>query len=188
MLYLHKANKLFFEPSSNQTQKWINNVENISCDLNLQNVTYSTFDKAAFLNIPAHKKSNQEISCHTKCFLKICSGNLQILYDSRNKRCYATLNLITISWDMWHPFSSDLTIFNFPTSFLINFTTKSYLHSETLHTVPPNNYFIEGNIYLCVKKVIRVLDLLFHHINSWCRSTLCENDFQRRISHKTFCT
>jgi len=43
----------------------------------------------------------------------------------------ATLNLITFSWDMWHPLFPD-NFFYFPTSILMTFTTESYLRSDIL--------------------------------------------------------
>jgi len=43
---------------------------------------------------------------------------------------------------------------------------------QIVHTVPPNNWFLEGNFYLCVENVMRVLDPFFPHTRSWCRSFL----------------
>ena len=62
------------------------------------------------------------------------SGHLQTLYESGNEGCNATLNLITFSCDMRQPSFSHQLFLTSRRSFLITFTTKSYLHSET-HTV-----------------------------------------------------
>jgi len=104
-----------------------------------------------------------------------CSGKLQTLYESGNEGCYATLNLITFSWDAWPPIFPVQLFLTSRRPFLITFTTKSYLRSET-HTAykfyslyPQITAFLEGNFYLCVESVMRVLDPFFLHIKSWCR-------------------
>ena len=51
------------------------------------------------------------IATHTK--LHGWSGNLKTFYELGNHGCNANPNLITFSWDMWHPLFQ--TIFDFPT-------------------------------------------------------------------------
>jgi len=41
------------------------------------------------------------------------------------------INLITFSWDMWHLLFLGQIILTSRRPYLINFTTKSYLRSET---------------------------------------------------------
>jgi len=119
---------------------------------------------------------------------------IQTLYESGNKGSYATLNLITFSWNMWHPLFSDQLFLTSRRRFFITFTIKSYMRGETRITYkfyalyPQITAFSERIFYLCVENVMRVLDPFFLHIKSWCRKTLHEFDFRCRISHKTFCT
>ena len=42
--------------------------------------------------------------------------------------------------------------------------------------VPPSSSFLEGNCYLCVENVMRVLDQFVLHNTSWWKSTLHEVD------------
>jgi len=107
-----------------------------------------------------------------------CLGNHQTPHKSGNEGCSTTRNLMTFSWDTW------LTLFPvqlFLTSrcpFLITFTTKSHLRSET-HTAykfytlyHQTTVFSDENVYLCVENEMRVLDPFFLHIKSWCKSPL----------------
>jgi len=100
-----------------------------------------------------------------------CSGKLKKLYDSGNHGCKATPKLITFSWDMWHPLFLDQTIFDFPTSTLITFTTKSYLRSKTytaykFYTLYPQKEDFQRRIFVVRRKRHRSV------FPSWCRKTL----------------
>jgi len=53
-----------------------------------------------------------------------CSGILPTLYESGNKGCNATQNLITFSWDTSHPLFPDQTFFDLPTSIFNHFHNK----------------------------------------------------------------
>ena len=76
-------------------------------------------------------------------------------------------NLITFSWDMWHPLFPDQLFLTSRRLFLITYTTKSYLCSE-MHIAckfyspySQRTAFSEGNFYLCVENVMWVLDPFF---------------------------
>jgi len=77
--------------------------------------------------------------------------------------------------------------------FLITYTTKPYVRSETyiaykFYALYPKKGILEGNFCLCVENVMRVLDPLFLHIKSWCRKTLNILGFGGHNWKNTFCT
>jgi len=77
------------------------------------------------------KQGHRTVSVKVQKLHFTCSGNLQTLYESGNKKCYASLNLIYVFLGHVTSIISGPTIFDFLTSILIIFTTKSYLRSET---------------------------------------------------------
>jgi len=94
-------------------------------------------------------------------FVKACSGNHKIFYESGKDEYIATLNLITSSWDTWHPLFPDQTIFYFHTSIVKHFRNKivsaqwNIWITQILCAVPPKRGF-----FACA-------DFLF--VRDWCR-------------------
>jgi len=74
---------------------------------------------------------------------------LKMLYESGNEGCNATLNLIMSSWDIRYFRTKPFLTSRRP--FLIIFTTKSYLRSETyaaykFYALYPQGVFLWGNL------------------------------------------
>jgi len=114
-----------------------------------------------------------EQNCFTpSLLLKPCSGILKMPYESGNEVCNAS----TSSGDIRYFRTTQFLTSRRP--FLIIFTTKSYLRSESFTAYKfyalyrPIEDFSEGNFCLCVENTMRVVDPFFLHIKSWYRKTL----------------
>jgi len=123
-----------------------------------------------------------------------CSGNHKKLYESGNHAYYATQNLITAAGVTRPPLFPVKLFLNCWRPFLINFTTKSYLHNETqiaykFYTLYLLQLFLGGNFCSSVENVISVRDPFFLHVKSGCRSTLLKiHHPMSYLSKKTYCS
>jgi len=136
-----------------------------------------------------------QISCFFRSSYHLSSGSLKTLYESGYHGCNATQNFQNLRFPGTcnvHYFQTKLILTSLR-PFLITYTTKPYVRSETyiaykFYALYPKKGILEGNFCLCVENVMRVLDPLFLHIKSWCRKTLNILGFGGHNWKNTFCT
>jgi len=101
------------------------------------------------MRYPRHLNNGPADSLEVNCVLEPCSGNHKKLYEWVNHAYYATQNLITAAGVTRPPLFLVKLFLNSRRPFLINFTTKSYLHNETqiaykFYTLYPLQLFFRG--------------------------------------------